>query len=216
MTQYTAFQPQLAVINPASTKAPDGTTPVANAGQQNEALVSEIHGKWWTAAQRGNAYRANVTAVTVPVIANGLVSVFSLYNPVGSGIVMELIDFDMAQVLAATIVDAVGLYYDAGSRAAAATFTTKGTIESAKIGSGLVGLGQFYSALTHVNSAGWKRVAIVGNYGATTDAGQQLNHCDFDGKLVVPEGAIISVAMSTTAGTASGLDISMSWAEWPK
>lgn len=216
MSEFTSTQSQGLVANPASMSATDGQTPPSLAGRQAETLTAPIHGKNYVAAYRGNLFMANVTAVTIPAIVNGVVSVFSLYNPVGSGILMELVDFDMAQVLAAVVVDAIGLYFDAGPRAAAATFTTPGTIQAAALGSGLVGKGKFYSALTHVNSAGWARCAIVGNYGAATDAAEPVMHYEFNGKLIIPEGVIVSVACSTTVGTTSGSDISMSWAEWPK
>lgn len=204
------------VINPASIKRQDGDNPPVTAGPQGDLLMSKLHGDYFQAAYRGNLYTANVTAVAIPVIANGLVSVFSLYNPVGSGIIMELVRTTLGQDAAATIVDAIGWYYDAGSRAAAATFTTKGTIESAQVGSGLVGKGLVYSALTHVNSAGWKRVDIIGSFGATTDAGLALPDKQHNGTILIPEGTILSVAASTTVTTASGLDIQAIWAEWPK
>lgn len=204
------------VVNPNSINQQVGNQPLFSAGRQGEVLTSEVHGKWYQYAANGALFTANVTAVTIPVIANGLVSVFSLYNPVGSGIIMELVDFDLGSVLATTVVDTVGLYFDAGTRAAAATFTTKGTIQSGLIGSGLVGKGQFYSALTHVNSAGTARYRILGSFGATTDAVSSFPHVDFDGKAIIPEGVIVSVAMSTAAGTASGLDVGMSWIEAPK
>ena len=201
-------------LNPVGIKAQDGSNQTPVLGQQTEQLVSEIHGKWFVAAQRGNLFMANVTAVTIPVIASTLVSVFSLYNPVGSGIVMELVDIDFGQVLATTVVDAVGLYYSAGTAAAAGTFTTKGTIQSALVGSGLVGKGLFYSAYTHSGTP--VRQRILQSFGATTDAGLSLNTKELDGKVLIPEGCVVSLAMTTAASTSSGLDVSASWAEWPK
>src|ERR1051325_7075157 len=41
--------------------------------------TADIHGKWFSANYRGKIFSANVTAATVPVIASGLVSVFTLY-----------------------------------------------------------------------------------------------------------------------------------------
>src|SRR5438105_820133 len=99
------------IQNPTSTSTQDGQEATPNLGRQNEQLMSELHGKWYVASYRGAVFSANVTAKTVPVIASGLVSVFGLYNPVGSGKVLELIDFDLGLVLATTVVDTVGLYW---------------------------------------------------------------------------------------------------------
>ncbi len=202
------------VLNPATLSQTDGSSVQPVLGRQQELLTSIVHSKNHLPAYRGNRYGANVTAVTIPVQATTLVSVFSLYNPVGSGIFMELDEVRVGQVLATTVVDAVGLYFSASNLAAAGTFTTKGTIQSAQIGSGLVGKGQFFSAYTHSGTP--VRVAMVGSFGATTDAGATLPSRSFDGGLLIPEGCVVSVAMTTAAGTASGLDVEAWWNEWPK
>lgn len=200
------------VINPASTARNDGDEPVMGIGRQGEQLCTDVHGQYFTANYRGVVFGANVTAVTVPVIASGLVSVFSLWNPPTSGINMEIIDFDFAQVLAATIVDAVGLYFSADALARAGTFTTLGTEQCMNVGSGLRSKGKFYSAYTHSGTPA--RVAILGSFGATTNAGG-ISSEFANGKIIIPPGTVVSVAMSTGAGTASGLDIGCTWAEWP-
>lgn len=202
------------VINPTSVSSPDGQFASLALGKQQEQLVSILHSKNYPAAYRGNRFGANVTAVTIPVIASGLVSVFTLYNPVGSGIFMELDEVRLGQVSATTVVDVAGLYYSSSNLAAAGTFTTKGTIQSAQIGSGLVGKGAFYSAYTHSGTP--VRVAMVGSFGAVTDAGMTLPARSFDGGLLIPEGTAVSVAMSTAAGTATGLDVEAWWHEWLK
>ena len=48
-----------------------------------------------------------------------------------------------------------------------------------------------------------------------TDAGLALPMKIYDGRIIIPPGTVISVAMSTAAGQASGLDISARWIEWP-
>lgn len=202
------------VANPMTMSTSDGQVGVPTLGKQQDLLMTLLHAKNYVPAYRNARFGANVTAVTVPVVASGLVSVFTLYNPVGSGIYMEIDEVRIGQVLATTVVDAIGLYYSASNLAAAGTFTTKGTIQSSKIGSGLVGVGQFYSAYTHSGTP--VRVAMLGSVGAVTDAGMTLPFRTFDGGLLIPEGTAVSVAMSTAAGTASGLDVEAWWNEWPK
>ena len=87
-----------AILNPFSTSLSDGLENPPALGRGGETLVSKVHGKWFQAAARGSLFTFNVAAVTIPVVASGLVSVCSLYNPVGSGKLLELVDVDITQV----------------------------------------------------------------------------------------------------------------------
>lgn len=178
------------------------------------SYVSELHGKFYKANYDGRVFSANVTAITLPVIAASLASKFALFNPSGSGVNLELIDFDLGQVLATTVVDTVGIYGQNGPVAAAATFTTLGTVLGGKlVDAASGGQARFYSALTHSGTP--TRIALLGTFGAVTNPTDSGIHYEFDGRLIVPPGGLISVAMSTAAGTASGLDVGIRWAEWP-
>ena len=202
------------LVNPLpSSSQPDGSQVYALAGKQGEALVSEVHGKFYTSNYRGGLFGFNVTAVTIPAIAATLVSVFSLWNPPSSGVNAELVDTEIGQVLATTVVDAVGWYYSSGSQALGGTFTTKGTALSGIIGNVAGNKVLPYSAYTHSGTPA--RVDIIGSFGAVTDAGLALPMKIYDGRIIIPPGTVISVAMSTAAGQASGLDISARWIEWP-
>lgn len=176
--------------------------------------VAGIHGDYFEANFRQKVYSANVTAVTVPVIASGLVSVFTLYNPVGSGIIMEMLRATIGQVLATTVVDVAGWYSSTPALTALGTFTTLGTPRSGRVGNSVTGIGKFYSAYTHSGTP--VREDIIGSWGAVTDAGMSLPDKMYRGELLLDEGAAMSVAMSTAAGTTTGLDIQATWAEWPK
>lgn len=201
------------VADPTQTAQPDGNTPPLLSGRQGEQLASEVHGKFYTGNYRGKLFSFNVTAVTIPAIANNLVSVFSLYNPPGSGVNAELVDTELGQVLATTVVDVAGWYYSNAAATAKGTFTTAGTPQSGIIGSGVAGKVIPYSAYTHAGTP--VRIDIIGSFGATTDAGLSLPMKFYDGRIILPPGIAMSVAMSTAAGTASGLDISARWIEWP-
>ena len=71
---------------------------------------------------------------------------------------------------------------------------------------------QFYSAYTH--SLTPAREDIIANFGATTDPIVAVIEKQYDGRLLLPPGIAMSVAMSTAAGSTSGLDIQATWAEW--
>lgn len=202
------------VMNPLTTNISDNLPSDVLLGKQGEQLASELHGKYFTINKRGGLFTANVTAVTVPVIAATLVSVFSFYNPRNSGVDMELVDLDLSSVLAALVVNTFGLYFSADKNADTSTFTTKGTVQRGIIDGGPVGnKGQFYSALTHVGTpARWR---MLGGHHAVTSTQTGGIHVDFDGKAIIPPGTVVSLAASTTVNTTSGLDIGATWAEWP-
>ena len=202
------------VIAPGTVKKAIGDSPELGMGEQGEQLTSEIHGKFYTINKSGNVFTANVTAVTVPVVAATLVSVFSLYNPRNSGVNLELIDTDITSVLATLVVNTYGWYFSADKNADTATFTTKGTPNSGLLDGGPAGnKGQFYSALTHVGTpVRWK---IIGGDHATTSTAVGGIHRDWDGAAIVKPGTIISIAASTAAATTSGTDLGVTWAEWP-
>lgn len=204
---------QMQVLNPSTTRRADGDQPVMGAGLNGEMLASEIHGKFYTINKRGGLFTANVTAVTVPVVAATMVSVFSLYNPRNSGVDMELVDLDITSVLATLVVNTFGLYYSAGKNADTATFTTKVAPQHGRVGENPGNKGEFYSALTHVGTP--VRWRILGGHHATTSTAAGGIHVDFDGKAIIPPGVAVSLAASTAAGTTSGLDVGVSWAEWP-
>ncbi len=205
------------VANPATTSQPDTAQPLITSGRQSEMLISSIHGKYYIAAYRKTCFRFNVTAVTLPKVAATLVSVFSLWNPPSSGVVAELISTDMVGISATFVVDAIGWYFSASNLALAGTFTTPSVALtnhfSARIGETPGNQVQPYTAYTHSGTPA--RVDIAGGYGAATNTTGWNVHKDYDGRVVVPPGTVISLATSTTAWTGSGADLEVVWSEWP-
>ena len=202
---------QVLVNPPAQASNPDGAQVFQIAGKQGEALVSELHGKHFTANYRGKLFAATAAAVTLPVVASAMVSVFTLYNPPASGVNMELVEASAVNVLATTVVDALGWYYSTAVLSAAGTFTTKGTVQGLVVGNNPANQGLFYSAYTHSGTP--VLVDIIGGYGAATDQAGVTKF--YDGRLIVPPGIAISMAMSTNASTASGMTVSAVWQESP-
>lgn len=206
-----ADQPQ----NPFVISAPAGSAAVLKSiGRGGESLASEIHGKYYYGSYYNRLYSFNVTAVTITKIAATLVSVFTVYNPPSSTVNAELVDFDIGLVLATTAVDTVGLYWQGPTLASLATLTTIGVLGTNWFaGSVGGGAGQVtpYSAFTHSGTPA--RVAIVGQFGAVTATNDSPIHTDFDGKIILPPGNVVSCAMSTTVGTTSGMDLGVRWLE---
>lgn len=202
------------VQNNLESGQPDGGSLVLPAfGRHSEQLVDLIHGQYFYPTLRGKGFYFDVTGVTVPVVAATLVSVFSLYNPPQSGVLAELVDVDINQVLATTVVNTFGWYFTAGSGAQGSTFTTPGTARARRVGDTASNRVTPYSALTHVGTP--VRCDTIGGHGATANATSSGIHKEYNGKLLVPPGVVISLATSTAAGTASGLGLAVSWLEWP-
>jgi hypothetical protein len=200
---------------PQGTNTPDGQEGVLNIGKANDQLISRVHGDWYNASMRGALYTFNVTAVTVPTVASGLVSVFSLYNPTSGGKFLELVDFDMGN-LGATVVNVVGLYWSGAPLGDKGTFTTKsifGTNHFGAAPSRGSPTGIPFTAYTHSGTPA--RVAILNSMNTTSGVIGTPIHTDFMGKVVLQPGDVVSVATSTAALTSTATDLAIRWAEWP-
>lgn len=203
--------------SPFSVSLPPGSAPTNESGDRGGAkYTQDYHGKYYPGAYYSRVYSFNVTAVTLPVIAATLASKAALYNPPTSNVNLELIDIDIGLVLATTVVDTVGLYWQAPTLASLATLTTIGVFGTnwfAGMLGGNAGQGNPYSALTHSGTP--VRVDIVSTFGATSTSADNPISKTYDGKIILPVGHVISVAMSTAAGTASGVDVGIRWQEVP-
>lgn len=198
----------------STSSAPDGTPIAQPAGKAGEALVSELRGKYYTQTYRGGTFVFTRAAFTMPVNAATLASTMSVYNPPGSGKNLELVRFDMAAVLATTVVDGVGLYFSsAASGAAGSTFTTQVSPVSTLLGGSSATVAQGYSALTAVGTP--VLIAIMGYFGAVTSTAANPISYPFDGSVVLTPGNLIHVAMTTAASTGSGVTAALTWAEVP-
>jgi len=198
---------------PSSTSAVDGSNPIQLFGKQADGIVSEYHGKYYTANYRGNKFFANVNGVTIPVIASGLVSVFTLWNPPGSGINMELIAVDYAQIVTATVIDALGWWFSTPALTAAGTFTTAGTVRSSIVRGNANNKGTFYSAYTHSGTP--VLCDVITGWGSTAGNQSLPTFKTYDGRLILPPGIAMSLAMTTGAGTASAAVVQAEWMEVP-
>jgi hypothetical protein len=201
------------VTDPTQAQQPDGAYPPLTVGRQADQLTSELHGKHYSVNYRNKLFEANAVTVTVPVNASALVSVFTLYNPPTSGVNAELIDTSIMQWLAATIVDTAGWYFSSAVLTAKGTFTTAGTVNSGKVGANPPNQVQFYSAFTHSGTP--VLTDFIGSFGAATNTTAGGIQKFYDGRLILPPGIAMSIAMTTAAGTATGLNLEARWAEWP-
>lgn len=177
------------------------------------ALADTLSGQYAERAYRGNLHSFAVAAVTLPVNANNLVSVMGIYNPPGSGKLLELVTFTAQNVVAATVINGIGLYFSTVALSALATFTTPGTAYNRRLADASSTVARVYTAVTHSGTP--VLAALLGGWGAVTNAGNGPIRHLFEGTVMIPPGVLASVAGTTGANTASGVTMNLVWADVP-
>ncbi len=176
-------------------------------------LYENLSGRFAERNYRGKVSSFSVAAVTIPVNAATLGSVCGIYNPVGSGMMLEIIDTDIVNVDATTVVNAYGWYSSTAALTALATFTTPGTARSRRMQDPVGSVARVYTAVTHSGTPNLE--ALIGGTGAVTTTSNQSMYRKWDGTLLVPPGILMSIAATTAAGRASGNTIVFTWADVP-
>lgn len=173
-----------------------------------------VNARYTELATRGKVFHLSRAAITLPVNAATLVSLFGLYNPTGSGVMLELIECEAHNVLATTVVSGLGLYYSSGTNASGATFTTQiSTIEGSRLGEGVASACRAYSSVTHVGTP--VLADLIGGWGAVTDGGSTPIRKQWNGGILAPPNTLLAIAMTTAADTGSGFTGLLRWAEVP-
>lgn len=196
-----------AVGAPSNISAPDGVNLPQLQGKAGELIDSALHGKWYTAAYRGRAFSTGVLIAGVTIPVNTTTSpTFTLYNPLGSGVNLELISLDVGWPAAAASV--VGTLLGS-TGVQAPTSVTAGLIYSTLIGAGAVPQAKFYTAATI--AAITQHMPLI-TMSTVTDT-MNPSHVDFDGAIILAPGSLFTLT-STPVQTAVALP-ALRWAEWP-
>lgn len=204
------------VTNPVTVSQADNTNPWAMLmGHQGELLNSELHGKYYTAAYRGNSYSYSYNAITLPVNASALVSKAGLINPASSGKNIEIVRIDWAYALATTVVNGVGVYTLNAVNTGNLTSVTAVTPNPMNPLNPMTSIAEPFSTATAASGITPTQVALIGYTGAVTSTAANVNQYNFDGSLIVPPGCSLHVAMTVAASTSSGFSACITWNEWP-
>jgi hypothetical protein len=212
---------------PSNVSLADGVSVPLLQGKGGELVATELHGKYYTQAYRGNAYYASVaaTGVVTTAFSNGTYVGGLLWNPQGSGKNLIPIRAAQGRILAATTVCAFGHAYLANAGAGVATaapvsaFTAvaaalRGPLNQPGVtGQGnsvaLVGAGAtFTTALT------WGRANGFAAGTETTAIVEQAFVEDFDGMLIIPPGTVFAFFAATAAQGGTWVP-SIIWEEAP-
>jgi hypothetical protein len=198
-------------VAPRNFKAP-GTEEKLHFDTRGALLANQHGGNYAELVRQGRCYYASAAAFVIPVTGATPTSLFSLYNPAGSNVNLELIETNVVPVNVTTVVDAVGVYWNTPAQTAAAIAAnapTAGVVKNCLL-NGSSGQGVFYTSFVLTTPA---LARIIGGWGAVTANYIGTVFKDFEGTLIVPPGVSAHLLMTTAASQSSTADIL--WAEIP-
>ena len=194
------------------------------AGRPAEVVSAALHTQFYTAALNAKVFQATtlVAGVTIPVQAASFTGVFTIWNPLGSGVNVELIRFTHAFTTATEVVGPVALYIQTsvGLSNALPTSLTALSTRPALWGGASVNpiasaAASVYSAATFTNTVGTNMFQgpILFGPGATSSTNNAGQNYDFNGSTLLGPGALGSVAAFAAQTQTSSM--TFVWAEWP-
>lgn len=217
-----------AVGAPSNISATDGSNLPALQGKAGEFMVSELHGKYYTQAYRGNVYWGStaLAGVTLPILSS-TAPTFVLWNLQGSGKNLSIIRCQITPTTAMTTASGYGYAFlaNAGSAIGTAAPFSAFTQITATRGPVLVPAtaGQGNSAALLASAATLTTAATMfrsngmsaGTGAITAPATQPVLSEDFDGTLVLAPGTamIVGTTIVTSGQTATG--VTLVWEEIP-
>ena len=187
--------------------------PLTARGTKELGMYAEnLSGRFAERNYNGKVFSFSRAAVTVPVNAATLVSVCGIYNPPGSGIVLEILETVVGLALATTVVQSFVWVSSTVSASSLATFTTLGTARSCRMQDTTGSTARVYSAVTHSGTPD-----VEDNIGSFAKVTSDLPFPakKHDGMLMIPPGVLASIATLTAASTTSGINLHFKWAEVP-
>lgn len=201
--------------------AAGGNNAIVNgrSGQLGDAIVSELHGRYYETTYRGNGFLLSVsTAAAVTAYAGGAAGtpMLALFNPVGSGKNAVLTKVAIGNVVAASAAGTVafGLYFGTTAAITQATTVAPWAMNS-QLQSGSVMTGFRNVALTSGSAA--NNVIPVATYYWATAAGAALvtgGPIDLEGSIIIPPGSYAALGGSAALTSATWIG-SMQWEEVP-
>jgi hypothetical protein len=197
------------LVNPPSnTSASDASNQPILQGKSGEQIYADLHGKWYTSAYRGRVFYGSslIAGVIIPV-NTATAATFTLFNPAGSTVNLELICLDIGWPAAATSV--VATILGSVSKQTPTSVTSGGVVNSTFIGGGAVSQAALYTAATITAITTHLPLLQVTS---TADA-MVASHYEFDGRVILPPGSLITLT-STPVQTAVAIP-SFCWAEYP-
>ncbi len=193
--------------------APQNAGPGPNINQggnpQGDVWVSEVHGKWYSMARAGRVFVATtlIAGVTIPV-NTATAMTFGIYNPVASGVNLELVSLAIGWPAADAPV--VGTILGTVSQQTPTSVTLiANPVLQMPLGSpgAWSRVGQVFTAATFVAST--SHIPLINLPVVTVPSGNA--YLEFDGKIILGPGEALALT-STPVQTAAAMP-SLIWAE---
>lgn len=186
-------------------------------GQLGDAIVSELHGRYYETTYRGNSFMLSVSAaaaITAFTGAAGGTPLISLFNPSGSGRNAVITKASVGNVAAASAAGTVawGLYFGTTATITQATTTTPWSM-STQLQSGSVMTGFRNVALTSSTAAS-NVIPLMSYYWATAAGVGNVTNAvtDLEGSLIIPPGSYVALGGSAALTLATWIG-SLQWEE---
>lgn len=185
-----------------------GTTQPNRAGQLADLIVSQLHGRKYEGAYRGNRFSvANQAAVTTTAALATTFTGLVVGNPSTSPVNLVIEHFASSQ-FAVGAAGAIGVMGGASTTAITGTLTVQNRKMGGGAGYGVASAGQTIGTPVLLDVFG-----SIGSLATTGYGTQQGIYVDLDGSLIVPPGYF--VASYTTVVTTSALIFKFGWEEVP-
>jgi hypothetical protein len=199
---------QTIVAPPGSFSA--GATVSVPGTKQGSAAMDTVHGKWYAANYAGKVFWAATAAAgtTIP-ISSSTSPTFMLLNPVSSGVNLEVISAHVGITNATEVVSPI-FWGVVTNLAVNPTSITKITTQMGILGQAPGNIGIAASAATLAAAA---TIFYPFTDIQATANGLVVANYEYDGKLVIPPGALIHLC--GTAAQTSATYNAITWAEWP-
>ena len=198
------------VSAPSNNSAADGTNQPWLQGKLSEGIVAELHGLWYTAAYRGKAFHgSSAIAGTILPRETTTTATFMLYNPVTSGVNLELISTDIGLWTTTMVIG--GIMMATGTPAPTTTTAITATVTPSLVGGGFTPKAALYSAATITAMSFFYPMFQI--TATTTGTDQNYGAYNWNGRICLAPGtgAMPCSNPVQTNSTINALD----WAEWP-
>lgn len=215
------MQVQGQVISTGSAALQPGTVAPVVMGRSGDMIVSEFHGKYANAAYNGNVFLGSTLAagIAIPFNATTLAAKFTLWNPAGSGVNVELIELGMGIDSATVIVNGMAMGFQpnlsTGAGIPTSLTASAGGVTSTFVGQGAAAKCGLYSAATLTNTAVLGPLLMLFAAGATAVSTWNSLTYQFDGKVWLPPDCLATLVTTVTGGQTAA-PVSLVWAEYPR
>jgi hypothetical protein len=198
------------VNNLSAVSYSDGNTYDILQGRQGEQIVTELHGKYYAQAQRGNLFIGSspIAGVAIP-ISTSTSPTPCLWNPAGSGKNAILVSYYIGYSGGTGVVGALGYYAVTGAGAAIGTGAPFSAFAATTPTNALIGAGN--ASVMKWSSTGTCTLTTAGTLVRGFGVGQSapvsagtsiwgLYVDQFDGTMIVPPGVAIYPAATAASG----------------